>query len=137
MRVWALLFLAVSAYAMPQTNFQFGSVPNRKIFVRGDEQETLRGAADTEFSGEGNESEIGGRIPGEESFANTETVELEDLPIREACCCIPASEECQADLTEEELDLVGLGLINPRIVNRPTPETSSWIQGLLLGRNWI
>jgi len=125
MRMWALLFLAVSAYAMPQTNFQFGSVPNRKIFIRGDEQETIRGAAATEFSSEGNESEIGGRIPGEESFANTETVEVENLPIEESCCCIPASEECQADLTEEELDLVGLGLINPRIVNRPAPENPS------------
>jgi hypothetical protein len=58
------------------------------------------GAADTEFTSEGSESEIGGRIPGEESFANNETVELEDLPIDEACCCMP-------DLTEEELDRRG------------------------------
>eukprot|EP00091_Calanus_sinicus_P015307 TRINITY_DN3341_c0_g1_i5.p1 TRINITY_DN3341_c0_g1~~TRINITY_DN3341_c0_g1_i5.p1 ORF type:complete len:138 (+),score=51.21 TRINITY_DN3341_c0_g1_i5:2-415(+) len=118
MRAWALLFLAGSAFAMPQTNFQFGSVPNRKIFIRGDEQETLRGVADTENTSEENENEIGGRIPGGESFANTETVEVEETFFEEACCCIPVSEECQSDL-------VGLGLINPRIVNRPTTENSS------------
>eukprot|EP00091_Calanus_sinicus_P017693 TRINITY_DN382_c0_g1_i11.p1 TRINITY_DN382_c0_g1~~TRINITY_DN382_c0_g1_i11.p1 ORF type:complete len:497 (-),score=165.67 TRINITY_DN382_c0_g1_i11:62-1552(-) len=125
MRVFALFFLAVSAYAMPQTNFKFGSVPNRKIFIRGDEQNTIGGGSETEFTSEENEGDIGGRIPGEEAFGNTEIVEVEDLPIEEDCCCIPASEECQADLTEEELDLVGLGLINPRIVNRPTPESPS------------
>lgn len=124
MRMWALLFLAVSAYSMPQTNFQFGSVPNRKIFVRGDAQETSRGAAAPSSETQVNNG-IEGRVPGEESFANTEVVEVEDIPDEETCCCIPDSEECAADITESELDLVGLGLINPRIVNRPAPASPS------------
>jgi len=122
MRMWALLFLGVSASAMPQTNFQFGSAPNRKIFIRGDAQETARGAAASPSDSERVESGIEGRVPSEEAF---EVVEIEDLPEEETCCCIPDVEECQAELTQEELDLVGLGLINPRIVNRPTPSSSS------------
>jgi len=122
MRMWALLFLAVSASSMPQTNFQFGSAPNRKIFIRGDAQETARGAAASPSDSERVESGIEGRVPSEEAF---EVVEIEDLPEEETCCCIPDVEECQAELTQEELDLVGLGLINPRIVNRPTPSSSS------------
>jgi len=35
------------------------------------------------------------------------------------CCCQPASHQCLDHLTQGEDDLVGLGLINERIVNRP------------------
>jgi len=117
----SLLFLAVAATAMPQTNFLFGSAPNRKIFIREEAQETSRAAAggvpsENDVSG----SEVDGRVPGGEVFVNPAPATVEELPIEETCCCIPESEECQSGLTEEELDLVGLGLINPRIVNRPS-----------------
>jgi len=105
--------VAVAATALPQTNFQFGGVPNRKIFVRGP-------AGVIPSENEGVESEVDGRVPGEEVFAEAVPVNVEEPPIEETCCCIPESEECQSDITEEVLDLVGLGLINPRIVNRPS-----------------
>jgi len=119
-KMWVLLYLAVTVSAMPQTNFQFGSsVPNRKIFIRADAQETPRGAAGIS---EVIESGIEGRVPGEEAFTSPEVVVIEDIAEEEeSCCCVPVSDGCQA----EELDLVGLGLINPRIVNRPTTPPAS------------
>eukprot|EP00092_Neocalanus_flemingeri_P004843 GFUD01005211.1.p1 GENE.GFUD01005211.1~~GFUD01005211.1.p1 ORF type:complete len:497 (-),score=130.91 GFUD01005211.1:51-1541(-) len=121
MKMWGLLFLAVAATAMPQTNFLFGSAPNRKIFIRDDAQETARAAAGVIPSeNEVVESELDDRIPSGEVFVAPVAVEVEEVPTEETCCCVPESEECQEDLTEEELDLVGLGLINPRIVNRPS-----------------
>jgi len=125
-KMWSLLFLAVSVSSMPQTNFQFGSVPNRKIFIRGDAQETARGPAGAPSTPEVIESGIEGRVPGEEAFVGPEeVVVIENIPEEETCCCIPASEGCLAQEQEEEIDLVGLGLINPRIVNRPTPASPS------------
>merc|ERR1712038_1769770 len=120
-KMWALLLLAVAVSSMPQTNFQFGSsVPNRKIFIRGDAQQTPRGPAEVI-----EESGIEGRVPGEEAFTSPEVVIIEEIPDEETCCCIPVSEQCQEEEPEEELDLVGLGLINPRIVNRPAPASPS------------
>merc|ERR1711923_26525 len=114
-KMWVLLYLTLTVSAMPQTNFQFGSsVPNRKIFIRADAQETPRGAAG---ASEVIESGIEGRVPGEEAFTSPEVVVIEDIAEEEeSCCCVPVSDGCHA----EELDLVGLGLINPRIVNRPS-----------------
>merc|ERR1712117_792717 len=121
-KMWVLLYVAVTVSAMPQTNFQFGSsssVPNRKIFIRADAQETPRGAAG---ASEVIESGIEGRVPGEEAFTSPEVVVIEDIAEEEeSCCCVPVSDGCHA----EELDLVGLGLINPRIVNRPTTPPAS------------
>merc|ERR1712038_756270 len=120
-KMWALLLLAVTVSSMPQTNFQFGSsVPNRKIFIRGDAQQTPRGPAEVI-----EESGIEGRVPGEEAFTSPEVVIIEDIPEEETCCCIPVTDQCREEEPEEELDLVGLGLINPRIVNRPAAASPS------------
>jgi len=126
-KMWALLLLAVTVSSMPQTNFQFGSsVPNRKIFIRGDAQQTPRGPVGTSANPEViEESGIEGRVPGEEAFTSPEVVIIEDIPDEETCCCIPVSDQCQEEEPEEELDLVGLGLINPRIVNRPATASPS------------
>ena len=116
-----LLFLAVAATSMPQTNFYFGSAPNRKIFIRDDTDITLRAPAEviqSEIEVVGSEVEVS--LLNEEVFVDSEAVQVEELPIEQTCCCVPETQECQVALTEEELDLVGLGLINPRIVNRPS-----------------
>merc|ERR1712115_229644 len=119
-KMWSLLLLAVSVSSMPQTNFQFGSVPNRKIFIRGDAQETARGPAGAPSTPEVIESGIEGRVPGEEAFVGPEeVVVIENIPEEETCCCIPASEECLAQEQEEEIDLVGLGLITDQPLPAP------------------
>ena len=98
--MFGLLFLAVAATAMPQTNIFFGSTQNRKI-------------------------NMVGRIPGGEVFLDPVPVKVEEVPNEETCCCIQDFEKCQVDMTEEEFDLVGLFELNPRIVNRPLTDQPS------------
>jgi len=116
--MWAYLILVVSVSSLPQTNFQ----PNRKIFVRDDVNNDEVLGDDVFTIDEVAENELEGRVPSEEIpvIAIEENVEN-----NENCCCIPASEQCQNAVAEAELDLVGLGLINPRIVNRPTSSSST------------
>merc|ERR1712244_197486 len=64
-----------------------------------------------------------GRVPGGGSVGSVSSV----APVAQAypgeeCCCIPADQQC-FDLLPVD-DLVGEGLIDPRIVNRPPPQPS-------------
>ena len=132
MKALLLVFFVLGKNGSPQTNFNAKSLPNRKIFVRGDRESTARAPASVP-------------APTNNVFGNADydlqqtvvdnSIAIEDEPTvviveetripnsvddQASCCCIPTHEECRDDLTtEEELDLVGLGLINPRIVNRP------------------
>ena len=49
---------------------------------------------------------------------------LQQQEVEEQCCCVAEDQFCPdtESLTQPELDLVGLGLIDPRIVNRPAEE---------------
>jgi len=56
-----------------------------------------------------------GRVPGGASVAPAPSVQVSN---EDQCCCIPADQDC-FDLYPAVDDLVGQGLIDPRIVNRP------------------
>jgi len=63
-----------------------------------------------------------GRVPGGPSVGSVPSVPSTAPQSGEECCCIAADQEC-FDLLAVD-DLVGQGLIDPRIVNRPPPQPS-------------
>ena len=63
-----------------------------------------------------------GRVPGGPSVGSVPHVPAVPHQSEDECCCIAADQEC-FDLLAVE-DLVGEGLIDPRIVNRPPAQPS-------------
>jgi len=126
-----LIFLSslVLTYSKPQLSFGGSSSPssedaNTRLGLLASNL-GLSPTAETEpRTGSFTELELPtGRVPGGGSVGSVSSVApvAQSYP-GEECCCIPADQQC-FDLLPVD-DLVGEGLIDPRIVNRPPPQPS-------------
>jgi len=126
-----LIFLSslVLTYSKPQLSFGGSSSPssedaNTRLGLLASNLGLSPTAETDPRTGSFTELELPtGRVPGGGSVGSVSSV----APVApaypgEECCCIPADQQC-FDLLPVD-DLVGEGLIDPRIVNRPPPQPS-------------
>merc|ERR1712152_80550 len=125
----SVVSLAVLANSKPQLSFGSGSSDdaNPRLGLLATNL-GLSPTAETEGR-TGSLTEFGdspsGRVPGAPSVGTAPapaSVPASQSSPQDQCCCIPADQDC-FDLYAVE-DLVGQGLIDPRIVNRPPAQPS-------------
>merc|ERR1711902_472812 len=137
----SVVSLAVLANSKPQLSFGSGSSDDANprlgllatnLGLSPTAETEGRTGSLTEFGGSPS-----GRVPGAPSVGTAPAPASVPAPVPQTsppdqCCCIPADQDC-FDLYAVE-DLVGQGLIDPRIVNRPqcAPVLPRRLQDLLL-----
>jgi len=127
----SVVSLAVLANSKPQLSFGSGSSDDANprlgllatnLGLSPTAETEGRTGSLTEFGGSPS-----GRVPGAPSVGTAPAPASVPAPVpqsspQDQCCCIPADQDC-FDLYAVE-DLVGQGLIDPRIVNRPPAQPS-------------
>jgi len=140
----SVVSLAVLANSKPQLSFGSGSSDDANprlgllatnLGLSPTAETEGRTGSLTEFGGSPS-----GRVPGAPSVGTAPAPASVPAPVpqtspQDQCCCIPADQDC-FDLYAVE-DLVGQGLIDPRIVNRPPAQPSDLRTGLLVHHRFV